>query len=235
MRKYSLLFVTTVFLTGCDTTEKIKERFVGPDGNVPVVVSVAEKALGPEAYFVDPFVRSEITTPGIWAVRKSGRYIKLCENDFNKQNALVEMANASTTTSVPEVIEDSLSEVRIKVKVLGDPYELPYRKLRVSGYKIIRAPSLSSQSAEQYILDNVYKNCPEVLEENRPYFIVTQIAIAKKVETLSGGGIADVSFEVPFPVKGVSPEVEVKLRDHSPKSASDKVFGMLGRFVKIDP
>lgn len=232
MNKYNFILAASVLLAGCQTPKDIGRGLVDPNGNVPVVVSVAEKALGPEAYFVDPFVRTEISTPGIWAVRPSGRYIKLCENDFIKQNALVEMRSSNITTDVAEVIEDSLSEVRIKVRALGKPYELPYKKLRVSGYKTVRAPSLSSQTAEQYILDNVYKNCPGVLEKNKPYFIVTQVAIAKKVETLSGGGIAEINFDVPFPIDGISPEIEVQLRDHTPKSSSDKVFGMLGRFIK---
>lgn len=197
-----------------------------------VDVSVADKALGPEAYFVDPFTRSGISTPGIYAVRESGRYVKLCENDFNTQTALLEMRNGVQTERVPEIIEDSLSAFKITVRVLGKPYELPYKKLRVSGYDVLRAPSGGSETAEQYILDNVYENCPGVLERNKPYFIVTEVAVGTKIESISGGGVAELNFDLPIGVPGLETEVEVQLLDHSPRTTANKVFAMLGKYVK---
>ncbi|MGY4749830.1 hypothetical protein ACVNHC_08235 [Pannonibacter sp. Q-1] len=231
MLKKSCFLMALFLVAGCDpdkpTLSDVSSRLTQK-----VDVSVAEKALGPEAYFVDPFTRSGISTPGIYAVRESGRYVKLCENDFNTQTALLDMKRDVQTERVPEIIEDSLSAFKIKVKVLGKPYELPYKKLRVSGYDVLRAPSGGSETAEQYILDNVYENCPGVLERNKPYFIVTEVAVGSKIESISGGGVAELKFDLPLGVPGLDTEVEVQLLDHSPRTTANKVFAMLGKFVK---
>lgn len=232
MKSILALVAISFLLMGCPNSSLLKDRLANPTSEIPVIVSVAEKALGAEAYFINPFIPSGIETPGIYAVRDSGRYLKICEFDTNEQNAIKEMRSANISTKHAKVIKDSLSPVRIEVKVLGTPYELPYKKVVVSGYKVIRSPSLGSQSAEQYILDNVGSNCPDVLLKNKPYFVVTQVAIADSVETISGGGIAELNFDIPIPVINTAASVKVELKDNGPQTATNVVFAMLGQVVR---
>lgn len=234
LKAVTIVGISSIILAGCVKDSKVAGSLISPEGRIPVIRSVAEKALGAEAYFINPFLPSGIQTPGIYAIRDSGRYIKICEHDTNQQRAIKNMKAANISTKHANVLKDRLSPVRIKVKVLGKPYELPYKKLVVAGYTVIRSPSLGSQTAEQYIIDNVGENCPGVLQKNRPYFIVTQVAIADRIDTVSGGGVADLEFDIPIPIVNTAASVSIQLQDNEPQTETNVVFAMLGKVVKSE-
>ncbi|WP_395517841.1 hypothetical protein [Pseudorhizobium flavum] len=194
----------------------------------PVTRSVAVKVLGHDAYSVDPFVGSTIRTPGIYAIVGGSNFRQICEYDTSLQLAIRDMRVVHEESD--EIVEDSLSPVTLKVRVVGQNLQVPYRKIKVSGYTIKRVYSGDSRPPEEWILANVNEVCrSQVLERNKPYIVVTSVAVAKNVETVSGGGTANVSF-------GLGPAtVDVDLVQAADQRRQNRVFAVQGAVVGLAP
>ena len=137
---------------------------------VAVDVPVAEKVLGPNAISIDPFRQQFVKTPGIFHFKEDGTIFQICEYDTSEQSRISGMRQENVSSQ--DVVEDSLSSVRIRVTVLGGTVEQPYRKIKVSGYSVKRVFSADSRSASDWIISNVADRCTtEVLPSNRPYLV----------------------------------------------------------------
>ncbi|MBB4952714.1 hypothetical protein H4S14_000756 [Agrobacterium vitis] len=227
--KTSVVIAAASLLAGCDTTSQKYRPEVVKSVTLRVEKSVAKKVLGEEAISVDPFTGNNISTPGIYRAVKNGSggfYFKqICEHDTSQQLAIKEMRSDRVPST--EIVEDSLSPVRIKVTVLGKELSQPYTKIKVSSYSIKRVYSGSSVSPEDWILNNVADDCKKlILPKNKPYLVVTAVATADNVETVTGGGIAETSFA--FGVFGIQSEA---IKPVAEGRRSNRVFAIEGKFV----
>lgn len=227
--KTSIFLAATSLLAGCDPDPK---KYASEGLNavaLRVEKSVAKKVLGEDAISVDPFTGNNISTPGIYRAVKSGSggfYFKqICEYDTSQQLAIKDMRSDKVTST--EIVEDSLSPIRIKVTVLGKELSQPYTKIKVSSYSIKRVYSGNSSSAEDWVLANVADECKNsILPKNKPYLVVTAVATADNVETVTGGGIAETNFA--FGVIGIQSEA---IKPVAEGRRSNRVFAIEGKFV----
>ena len=224
--RISIVVCTSVAVSGCQNG-----AFHSGGGNLsnvislPVVESVAVKALGAGAFSVNPFVGSDIKVPGIYKILKGGRFEQICEFDTSLQLNIKSMRRETTEDS--EIIEDSLLPVKIKVQYLANTYEIPYQKIKVSGYSVTRVYSGNSNNPSEYVMENLGDGCPTILARNLPYVVVTEIATANNVETVSGGGIASISF-------GLGPVVvNSEIQEAPEKRRRNKIFAMRGKVVEL--
>jgi hypothetical protein len=190
----------------------------------PVSISVAEKVLGSGAFSIDPFTGSDIRVPGIYKIVGASQFVQVCEYDTSLQTPIREMRVVVENND--EIVEDSLHPVTIRVKVAGQNLEPRYRKIKVSGYTVRRVYSGDSRTPEEWILANVNETCRnEILPRNKPYLIVSSVATAKNVETVSGGGTASLSF-------GAGPAtLDVELVPADEQRRRNRVFAVLGTTV----
>lgn len=196
-------------------------------GTLPIVLSAAQQALGSQAVSLNPFLGTadRIVTPGIYNVR-TGEPLKICPRDTDQIIELKSMK--SDPEPVLEIIEDVTVNASLTVNVWGSEWVYPYQTLRVSGFEITRAISPDERDAAQYILDNVGQKCrDEVLPFNKPYVVVTAVATADKVETVTGGDV-----EVVF---GIGPAaITAKAAPFVDLERSNRVFAVTGRLVEAE-
>lgn len=222
--RFAAVFSSLIILGGChDGTFHTS----GGGGSISpirkVTQSVAVKVLGKGAFSVDPFIGSDIKTPGIFRILDDGQFAQICEFDTSQQSKISGMR--SETIQDTEIVEDSISPINIRVTYLTNTVELPYRKIKVSGYNIKRVYSGNSNSPSRYILDNLGDDCPDVLSRNRPYVIVTEVATADNVETVSGGGTANIAF-------GLGPvAVNTEIVEADEQRRRNRVFAIRGEVI----
>lgn len=226
--KISVFLAASIVIGGCaQRGGTVTNGVVSP--YLPVDISVAKKALGMDAISVDPFTGNDITIPGIYRVIRdsSGNisFKQICENDTTQQSAINSMRSKEVSNS--EILEDSLSPVRIKVTVPGMSLSQPYKKIKVSGYKIKRVYSGDSGYPEDWIINNVEIKCKsETLKENKPYVVVTSVATADNVETVTGGGLSETSFAlgvIGVQIDPITPVAEAR--------RANRIFAIQGKFV----
>ncbi len=223
--KYGFVWLSGMtFLAGCD------ESIYGqPDPGIPVTRSVAFQALGRDAYSIDPFAGNNIRAPGIYNVR-IGQAIQICENDTSQILKIANMRRSDIAGETRnETIEDVTVDAKLSVSVFGQTWDAPYRKIKVRDYHVERVFSGDSRSPEDWILDHVAEKCrSEILPTHKPYIVVTSVATAKHVETVSGGGEVNFSW-------GVGPAViQGEIAPYADLEARNRVFAVSGRLVPAD-
>lgn len=194
-----------------------------------VTETVAEKILqnaDEQVYSVDPFKLSFIKTPGIYNVKPDGKMFQICEFDTSQQIAISNM-RTEVIDEKTEIIEDSIERINVRVNILGSAIERPYRKIKVSGYKVKRVLSGDSSRSAEWIINNVASGCSgKVLPKNKPYFVATAVATAYNVETVSGGGFGKASFAF-----GPT-DFEFEIEDEPSRRVQNKIFAVAGRLYK---
>lgn len=223
--KYGFLcFAGMAVLAGCD-----ESAYGQPDPGILVTRSVASQALGRDAYSIDPFSGNNIRTPGIYNVRV-GQAKQICENDTSQILKIANMRRSDIADETRnETIEDVTVDAKLSVTVLGQTWDAPYRKIKVRDYHVDRVFSGDSRSPEDWILDHVAEKCRnEILPTNKPYIVVTSVATAKHVETVSGGGEVNFSW-------GIGPAViQGEIAPYADLEARNRVFAVAGRLVPAD-
>ena len=205
-------------LAGCDSKQ---------EEGLPkqqIAVSVAQQALGSGAISIDPFLGQNIRTPGIYRFVLPGEVKQICEFDTTLQSAISEMRSEEKAST--EILEDRLANGELAVTIPFVEWSIPYKKIKVSGYKTRRVYSGDSGSSEEWIIKNVGENCSDILDRNRPYVVVTAVSIAENVETISGGGLSINSF-----VAGPA-SISASLADTVPQRRRGRVFAIDGQVVR---
>lgn len=205
-------------LSGCtpDQMEGIPQQ--------QVAVSVAQQALGSGAISIDPFLGQDIRTPGIYRFVAPGEVKQICEFDTSLQSAISGMRSEEIAST--EILEDRLVNGELAVAMPFVEWSIPYKKIKVSGYKTRRVYSGNSEASEDWITANVGENCRDILDRNKPYIVVTAVSIAENVETVSGGGLSVNSF-----VAGPA-SISASLADTVPQRRRGRVFAIDGQVVR---
>ncbi|MBW6420208.1 hypothetical protein KX729_02025 [Rhizobium sp. XQZ8] len=219
MKLSSILAVTSILVVcnGCETSDPF------PPENILISRTAASKALGSGAIYTN-LVPGKTFTPGrIFHVKPNGEVFGICEDDFKKQTSL-QTLKPETTNFSNKIVEDNIRG-SIHADVIGLRAGFPYKKIKVTGYKIdeVKAATGDGDTAA-YILANLARKCrSEVLPRNRPYYVVTAVATADKVDVteqslLSIDKSASIfSFELG--------------KEVSTYGESDVIFGIKGRKV----
>lgn len=214
------LICAALILAACDLDNHRTNNI-----SLPVTLSVAEQALGSDAYSIDPFRRNDITTPGIYNVRDQ-QARQICEYDTTLTSAISDMRKNSETFD--QIIEDVVVDANLRVNVFGQTWDTPYRKVKITDYTVTTVLSGDSRAPAEWIIENLAAQCKEILQRNRPYIIVTEVAKANYVETVSGGGKVNFSF-------GIGPAVVTsQAAAYSNLKARKAVFAVAGELVPAD-
>ncbi|WP_146606089.1 hypothetical protein [Mesorhizobium kowhaii] len=185
--------------------------------------TVAVQALGPGAYSIDPSYGYAITTPGIYRFHKDGSAYEICERDM----AIAAIKGLSTkVVEHDDSLEDNLASTNFSLSVPGiGVITAPYKKIKVEGYSVTHLVSGDSRSAAEFVLANLGTSCRnDILGANRPYMIVTEVANAKKVYTLSKGAFQAAFAAGPASLSWANPEIKSTTR-------SNVTFAIQGKYV----
>ncbi|MER8882434.1 hypothetical protein [Mesorhizobium sp. M0816] len=185
--------------------------------------TVAVQALGPGAYSISPSYGYAISTPGIYTFHKDGSAYQICENDMG----IAAIKGLSTKVADhDDSLEDNLASTNFALSVPGiGTITAPYKKIKVDGYRITHLVSGDSRNAADFVLANLGTSCrKDVLKGNRPYMIVTEVANAKKVYTLSKGAFQAAFAAGPASLSWANPEIKSTTR-------SNVTFAIQGKYI----
>jgi hypothetical protein len=187
--------------------------------------TAAQKALSPGAYSTALVAPHKLQPGHIYKVTKSGDFREICGDDLRKQPKLVALTATAQTESA-DIVQDDVLLSGLQADILGFSVGPSYDRVRVTGFQEIDGTTPTGDDITQYVRANLGKNCHTVLARNKPYFIVGDVAVGKKVEELRNIGVGG-NFHIPG--AGVSyksaGETVVNTR-------TTVVFGATGEMVK---
>lgn len=185
--------------------------------------SVASKALGPNAYFINPDFGQRLKAKSIYRFDKNGYAHEICEIDGIEQTALKSMPVSSESFS-GEIKDDLQSLPKLSIPGIG-VVSSPYNRATVEGYSISTAISPTSGDAADYILANLGPNCPAILAKNKPYLVVTRVANADRAQSIRKGFFEGGYGFGPASISWSNPEMLGDVR-------KDVTFAVSGKYVK---
>jgi len=180
--KVSIIVLPTLILMSCSPNGITQ-------GRLGIGKTAAQKALTPQAYATALVPPYKLKPGRIYKVAKGGDFHEICQNDFKQQPKL---ASITTTAQDPsaDIVQDEVLLSGLQVQALGFSLGPTYDRVRVTGFQEIDAAAPAADDVPQYIRANLGPNCPSILARNKPYFIVSGVAVGKKVEELRKIGVS---------------------------------------------
>lgn len=199
------------------------------DARVPTNLTVAAQALGnSRAFPINPYVRSRVSVPGIYAILPNGALEEICEVDMRAISAIRTMPREPEET-FNETIADEPVPFRVAVSVAGENIALPVVTTSVDNYTVERIRSGSNQAAHDFILSNVEDECRNVvLPRNEPYIVVTARATGEIVRRSVEGGDFDIAVGNSF-LGG-----RLSVLEQPARTARNRVFAVRGLVVGLE-
>lgn len=217
LRRISIIILPLMALAACSPNGITQ-------GRIGIGKTAAQNALTPQAYSTALVPPYKLKPGRIYKVVKSGDFHEICQNDFVQQPKLASITNTAHDPS-PDIVQDEVLLSGLQVQALGLTIGPSYDRIRVTGFQEIDA-SASADDVPQYIRSNLGPNCPSVLARNKPYFIVSGVAVGKKVEELRKIGISGKASA--FGIGGsYTPGDETVVN-----TRSNVVFGATGEMTK---
>ena len=204
--KIAVTALCLIAVAGCTTTKNGTEAqtgtISGPGGKKATLQilkpgdikrSVATQALGPNAISVPVQYGYKLHVPAVYHIGADGSYTEICQNNFSDRALRAVTLQDSQSNYA---ISDKMAGNGGFLKVEGFNIGFPYSKTRVDSFKTLMAIAPTGERAGDYIVNNL-GSCLDTAKKNKPYIVVTGVAIADRAYTIDKefiGGSAEISL-----------------------------------------